>query len=67
VVCQPVSMAKLRILDFTDPGCAFAWSAEPGRRRISWLYGDQLEWELRKLAGEHVGANGLWHLNGALR
>ena len=40
-------MAPLKITEFTDPGCPFAWSAEPARRRIGWLYGDQLEWELR--------------------
>ena len=33
----------LHIEVFTDPGCPFAWSAEPHARRIEWLYGDQLE------------------------
>ena len=37
----------LHIEVFTDPGCPFAWSAEPQRRRIDWLYGDQLEWTTR--------------------
>jgi predicted DsbA family dithiol-disulfide isomerase len=37
----------LNIDEFTDPGCPFAWSAEPVRRRLSWLYGDQLRWQLR--------------------
>jgi 2-hydroxychromene-2-carboxylate isomerase len=37
----------LRIVEFTDPGCPFAWSAEPFRRRIDWLYGETLSWELR--------------------
>lgn len=32
----------LHIEIFTDPGCPFAWSAEPQLRRIEWLYGDQL-------------------------
>ncbi|MFZ0043115.1 MAG: DsbA family protein [Solirubrobacteraceae bacterium] len=40
-------MAKLQITEYTDPGCPFAWSAEPSRRRLDWLYGDQLDWELR--------------------
>jgi 2-hydroxychromene-2-carboxylate isomerase len=40
-------MAKLRITEYTDPGCPFAWSAEPSRRRLDWLYGKHLEWELR--------------------
>lgn len=39
-------MAQVRIDEFTDPGCPFAWSAEPFRQRIRWLYGDALEWRL---------------------
>lgn len=35
------------ITQFTDPGCPWAWSAEPSRRRLQWLYGDQLEWSQR--------------------
>jgi predicted DsbA family dithiol-disulfide isomerase len=40
-------MAELQITEFTDPACPFAWSAEPRRRRLEWLYGDQLGWEVR--------------------
>jgi predicted DsbA family dithiol-disulfide isomerase len=40
-------MPKLSITEYTDPGCPFAWSAEPSRWRLRWLYGDQLEWQLR--------------------
>jgi predicted DsbA family dithiol-disulfide isomerase len=40
-------MAVLRIDDFTDPGCPWAFSAEPGRLRLSWLYGDAIEWRPR--------------------
>ena len=40
-------MAELAITEFTDPACPFAWSAEPFRRRLEWLYGDQLEWSVR--------------------
>jgi predicted DsbA family dithiol-disulfide isomerase len=39
-------MDELKITEYTDPGCPFAWSAEPSRRRLQWLYGDQLKWEL---------------------
>ncbi|MDQ6834764.1 MAG: DsbA family protein [Actinomycetota bacterium] len=39
-------MPELKITEFTDPGCPFAWSAEPARRRVQWLYGEQLSWEL---------------------
>jgi predicted DsbA family dithiol-disulfide isomerase len=41
------TMADLKITEFTDPGCPFAWSAEPSRRRLDWLYGERLSWELR--------------------
>jgi predicted DsbA family dithiol-disulfide isomerase len=36
----------VQINEFTDPGCPWAWSAEPFRRRIDWLYGDALEWRV---------------------
>ncbi|HWC26092.1 MAG TPA: DsbA family protein [Solirubrobacteraceae bacterium] len=35
------------ITDFTDPGCPWAWSAEPFRRRLQWLYGELLDWSRR--------------------
>jgi predicted DsbA family dithiol-disulfide isomerase len=40
-------MTSITITHYTDPGCPFAWSAEPARWRLQWLYGDQLEWRLR--------------------
>lgn len=40
-------MAELTITEYTDPGCPFAWSAEPYRWRLRWLYGDQIEWQVR--------------------
>jgi 2-hydroxychromene-2-carboxylate isomerase len=39
--------ADVCITEYTDPGCPWAFSAEPIRRRLSWLYGDRLEWKLR--------------------
>jgi predicted DsbA family dithiol-disulfide isomerase len=42
-----VSAADVCITEFTDPGCPWAWSAEPFRRRLQWLYGDALKWERR--------------------
>jgi predicted DsbA family dithiol-disulfide isomerase len=42
-----VSDADVCITEFTDPGCPWAWSAEPFRRRLQWLYGDALRWERR--------------------
>jgi predicted DsbA family dithiol-disulfide isomerase len=40
-------VADVCITEFTDPGCPWAYSAEPFRRRLNWLYGDCLEWEVR--------------------
>jgi predicted DsbA family dithiol-disulfide isomerase len=40
-------MATLTITDFSDPACPFGWSAEPSRRRLYWLFGDQIEWRQR--------------------
>jgi predicted DsbA family dithiol-disulfide isomerase len=40
-------MVDVRITEYTDPGCPWAYSAEPVRRRLDWLYGDQLEWEAK--------------------
>src|SRR3954464_6394029 len=40
-------MASLIIREFTDPACPFAFSAEPARLRLRWLYGDQIEWRPR--------------------
>jgi predicted DsbA family dithiol-disulfide isomerase len=35
------------ITEYTDPGCPWAYSAEPFRRRIMWLYGDAIQWRRR--------------------
>jgi predicted DsbA family dithiol-disulfide isomerase len=40
-------VADVRITEYTDPGCPWAYSAEPFRRRLSWLYGDAVEWRVR--------------------
>jgi predicted DsbA family dithiol-disulfide isomerase len=37
----------VRITEYTDPGCPWAYSAEPVRRRLEWLYGEEVEWEAR--------------------
>ena len=38
--------AEVRITEFTDPGCPWAYSAEPFRRRLEWLYGDRIDWQV---------------------
>ncbi|WCB91911.1 hypothetical protein DSM104299_00589 [Baekduia alba] len=40
-------MADVVITEYTDPACPWAYSAEPFRHRLSWIYGDQLEWDVR--------------------
>jgi predicted DsbA family dithiol-disulfide isomerase len=40
-------MGDVCITEYTDPGCPWAYSAEPFRRRLTWLYGDALEWQVR--------------------
>lgn len=40
-------MVDVRITEFTDPGCPWAYSAEPFRRRLEWLYGEHLDWRIR--------------------
>ncbi|MBA3748159.1 MAG: hypothetical protein H0W96_11815, partial [Solirubrobacterales bacterium] len=40
-------MADVVINEYTDPGCPWAYSAEPFRLRLKWLYGDALGWRRR--------------------
>jgi predicted DsbA family dithiol-disulfide isomerase len=40
-------MADVCITEFTDPACPWAYSAEPFRLRLLWLYGDSIEWRSR--------------------
>jgi predicted DsbA family dithiol-disulfide isomerase len=39
-------VAEVCITEYTDPGCPWAFSAEPFRRRLDWLYGERLEWRV---------------------
>src|SRR3954447_12826648 len=38
------------ITEYTDPGCPWAYSAEPFRLRLAWLYGDDLRF-VHRLVG----------------
>jgi predicted DsbA family dithiol-disulfide isomerase len=44
---EPTSTADVYIVEFTDPGCPWAYSAEPFRWRLNWLYGDQIDGGVR--------------------
>jgi predicted DsbA family dithiol-disulfide isomerase len=46
-VVELVAMTTIQITEFSDPGCPWAWSAEPFRRRLMWLYGDAIAWKRR--------------------
>jgi predicted DsbA family dithiol-disulfide isomerase len=56
-------MTTIQITEYTDPACPFAWSAEPSRRRIQWLYGDQIELRPRMVglseSGEAMAQKGM--------
>lgn len=43
---EAMSEAKIRITEFSDPYCPWAFSSEPHRLRLRWIYGDQIEWRL---------------------
>jgi predicted DsbA family dithiol-disulfide isomerase len=55
-------MADVLITEYTDPACPWAFSAEPFRQRLNWLYGDRLEWQVRMVvlseSAEEVAASG---------
>lgn len=38
--------ADVVITEFTDPACPWAFSAEPFRHRLRWLYGDSIDWKV---------------------
>src|SRR5579875_2386726 len=56
-------MTTIQITEFSDPACPFAWSAEPSRRRIEWLYGTQIELRPRMVglheSGESMAEKGM--------
>ena len=39
-------MAKISVTLLSDPGCPWAYSAEPSLHALRWRYGDQLEWRI---------------------
>jgi predicted DsbA family dithiol-disulfide isomerase len=55
-------MADVLITEFTDPACPWAYSAEPFRQRLDWLYGDRIEWQVRMVvlseSAEQLAASG---------
>jgi len=43
-------LSAVLIRHFTDPGCPWAFAAEPVRLRLEWRYGEQIAWEPRMVA-----------------
>ena len=46
----------MQIVHFTDPGCPWAYSAEPQRMQLRWYYGDQLTWRTVLVGLAETGA-----------
>ena len=40
-------MSALTIRHYTDPACPWAFSAEPARWSLRWLYGEEIDWRPR--------------------
>jgi len=51
---RPGSVARMTVelVEFTDPGCSYAWGTEPKVRRLRWQYGHRLRWR-RVVVGLH--------------
>jgi predicted DsbA family dithiol-disulfide isomerase len=43
-------MSDIEVVEFTDPGCSWAWGTEPKLRLLRWRYGYELRWR-RVLGG----------------
>ncbi len=56
-------MSTISVEHFTDPGCPFAFSAEPRLLALQWRYGDQLSWTTRMVvlseSADEYAAKGL--------
>lgn len=60
---RPGSVARMTVelVEFTDPGCSYAWGTEPKVRRLRWQYGHRLRWR-RVVVGLHPpGWTDGWH------
>lgn len=44
---------EIEVVEFTDPGCSWAWGTEPKLRLLRWRYGDRLRW--RRVLGGLIG------------
>lgn len=44
---------SVQIVEYTDPGCSWAWGSEPKLRLLRWRYGERIDW--RRVLGGLVG------------
>jgi predicted DsbA family dithiol-disulfide isomerase len=55
-------VARVDVVEFTDPACPFAFSAEPYRLKLRWTFGAQLGWTSRMVvladSGDEYEAKG---------
>ena len=49
-------MAVIKATLITDPGCPWAYSAEPAMTTLRWRYGDQLDWRVVMIGLTESGA-----------
>lgn len=40
---------QIEVTEYTDAQCPWAWSAEPAKWRLRWLYGESLSWRTRMI------------------
>jgi predicted DsbA family dithiol-disulfide isomerase len=52
----PRAPEAIEAVEYTDPGCSWAWGSEPKLRRLRWRFGDRLRW--RRVLGGLVGDMG---------
>ncbi|HJQ83428.1 MAG TPA: DsbA family protein, partial [Candidatus Binatia bacterium] len=51
-------MTPVEVIEFTDPGCSWAWGSEPKLRLLRWRHGERLRW--RRVMGGLVGDMANW-------
>lgn len=44
---------RVELVEYTDPGCSWAWGSEPKLRLLRWRFGDRIDW--RRVMGGLVG------------
>jgi len=49
----PRAPEPIEVVEYTDPGCSWAWGSEPKLRLLRWRFGDRLRW--RRVLGGLIG------------